>query len=145
MIGAWSLLVDDSPSYVWEHKLKHIKIALKSWIKKPVSTPYSHRKESVQALEEIQFNMEDLEITKPLLMKEHSAQNSSFLSFRQEEEQLQLKSRSLWLLASDKSLAFFHKQCRARISLNHILEINSSDEEVIKGHLKIQQAALSHF
>ena len=109
MIGAWSLLVDSSLNDASEQKLRHLKIALKSWIKKPVSTPYSHRKEFAQALKEIQFNMEDLEITKPLLMKKHYAQNSSFLSFRQEEEQLLLKSRSLWLLAGNKNSAFFHK------------------------------------
>ena len=33
MICAWSQLVDGSPSYVWEHKLKRLKFALKSWIK----------------------------------------------------------------------------------------------------------------
>ena len=96
-------------------------------------------------LEEIQFNLEESEITEALLVNEHSTQISSFLSFRQEEEQLRLKSCSLWLLASDKNSAFVHKQCRARIFHNHISEIISSDGEVIKGHLKIQQAAHSHF
>ena len=58
---------------------------------------------------------------------------------------MRLKSCSLWLLVGDKNSVFFHKRCRARISHNHISEINSSDGEVIKGHLKIQQDALSHF
>ena len=48
---AWSQFVDGSPSYVWEQKLKRLKFALKRWIKKPLSTPFSHMKESVHALE----------------------------------------------------------------------------------------------
>ena len=77
-------------------------------------------KESVHALEEIQFNLEESKIIKALLVKEHSTQISSYLSFRRQEEQLRLKSRSLWLLPGDKTIAFFHKQCRAQISHNHV-------------------------
>ena len=45
----------------------------------------------------------------------------------------------------DKNTAFFHKQCRARLSRNHISEIYSSEGEVIKGHTQLQQAAKIHF
>ena len=47
---AWAQFVDGSPSYVWEHKLKHTKYALKSWIKTPLTTPMSSRKESARVL-----------------------------------------------------------------------------------------------
>ena len=33
MVHAWSQYVVGSPNYVWEHKLKHTKYALKNWIK----------------------------------------------------------------------------------------------------------------
>ena len=96
-------------------------------------------------LSEIQFGMEESEITKAQLVLEQSAQIKTFHSFRQKEEYLRLKSRSLWLQAGDKKYAFFHRQCKVRISRNHISEIYTSEGEVIKGHSQIQQAAQSHF
>ena len=76
---------------------------------------------------------------------EQVAQSSASLSFRQEEVHLRLKSRSLWLLVGDKIFAFFHRQCRSRLSHNHILEICSSSGEVIKCQLQLQSAANEHF
>ena len=145
MSEVWSQYVDGSPSYVWEQKLKRTKYALKAWIKKPLSTPYSSRKETVKVLANIQFSMEESEITKPLLIREKFAQANYFLSFRQEEEFLHLKSRSLWLQAGDKNLAYFHRRCRLRLSRNHISKKNSSEGVAIKGQLELKQAANSHF
>ena len=96
MSEARSQYVDGSPSYVWNKKLKRTKCALKAWINKPLPTPFSSRKETVKFLADIQFSMEDSEITKLLLVREKYAQANSFLSFRQEEEYLCLKSQSLW-------------------------------------------------
>ena len=36
---AWSTSVIGSPSYVWEHKLKATKLALKEWVKSPSNYP----------------------------------------------------------------------------------------------------------
>ena len=44
--SAWSTLVRRSPSFVWDKKLKATKGALKEWIKKPVKTTTTQRKES---------------------------------------------------------------------------------------------------
>jgi len=50
--------VSGSPSFVWEHKLKVTKSALKEWVKSP-SNPYSaKRKEVVQQLENFHMDME---------------------------------------------------------------------------------------
>ena len=51
------------------------------------------REEIVQALGELQFLMENVEVSKSHLVSEQVAQTS--LSFLQEEENLLLKSRSL--------------------------------------------------
>ena len=77
--------------------------------------------------------MEEIEITKSQRALEQFAQIKTSQSFRQEEEYLRLKSRSLWLQAGDKNIAFFHRQCRARLSQNHILEISISEGDIIKG------------
>ena len=49
---------------MWEHKLKSTKVALKEWIKKPIKTPTSHRKETTQILENLQIDFEKKDITK---------------------------------------------------------------------------------
>ena len=113
------------PNYVWERKLKNTKVALKNWVKISQKYRISERKEVVRKLEEIQMEMEESENTSDLLEKEKRAQFCSFRAFRREEEYWRLKSRSTWLLAGDRNTSFFHKQCRARISQNHILEITT--------------------
>ena len=55
----WSTHIIGSPSYVWEHKLKLTKLALKSWLKNHNNTPTSQRKETVQLLEDLQLEMEN--------------------------------------------------------------------------------------
>ena len=47
--------------------------------------------------------------------------------------------------AGDKNTAFFHRQCKARLSQNHISEIYTSEGEVIKGHSQLQHVAQTHF
>ena len=69
----------------------------------------SNRQEKVQVLAKIQLGMEESDITKSHLDIEQAAQLNSFLSFRQEEEHLCLKSRSVWLQSGDKNTAFFHR------------------------------------
>ena len=89
--------------------------------------------------------MEELEITSSMLEKEKQAQFNSFRAFRQEEEYWKLRSRSTWLRAGDRNTSFFHKQCRSRLSLNHISEINSLSGVTIKGNSQIKQVAEVHF
>ena len=62
-----------------------------------------------------------------------------------EEEYWRLKSRSTWLKAGDRNTSFFHKQCRVRISQNHISEIYSQSGELVKGNSKIKHMAEIHF
>ena len=76
---------------------------------------------------------------------EKLAQAYSFQSFYHEEENLRLKSRSLWLQAGDKIQPHFHRQCHLRISRNHISEIFSREGVAIKGQRDILQDANSHF
>ena len=55
---AWSSYVKGSPSFVWEQKMKHTKIALKLWVKTPLPSPTSNRKDRVAELADLQFKME---------------------------------------------------------------------------------------
>lgn len=75
--AAWDKTFTGSPSYVWEKKLKATKQALKNWIKRPGPSPIEQRKESVHALQTLQTEMENKDITTELLEKETKAQRST--------------------------------------------------------------------
>ena len=68
--SAWSTPVRGSPSFVWEQKLKATKVALKDWIKKPVKTPTTQRKESTHILENLQMEFEKKDINRTDLEEE---------------------------------------------------------------------------
>ena len=92
VIIAWSTSVTWSPSFVWEHKLKATKVALKDLVRNPNNTPIRHIKDSVMLLENLQIDLESKEITYTNLEKEKATQAKSFLSFRKEEMFWRLKS-----------------------------------------------------
>ena len=62
-----------------------------------------------------------------------------------EDEHLRLKYRSLWLKAWDRNTSFFHRQCRARLSQNHISKISNDDRIIIKCQELLKQSANMHF
>ena len=125
--------------------MKQTKIALKNWFIVPLSSPSLSRKDNVDKLAKIQIGMENCDISLSQIALEREAQYLTSQAFRVEEEHLRLKSRSIWLKAGDRNSAFFHRQCRARLSRNHISEITNDDGVVIKGKDHLKQAAYSHF
>eukprot|EP00253_Pinus_taeda_P028879 PITA_28879 len=142
---AWRIAVYGSPSYVREQKIKNTKKALKDWIKKSLQTPTSQRKEAVLQLERVQFEMEEKDPSPADLDIEKTAQRKAYFCFRTEEEYWRLKSRSLWLKSGDRNTKYFHRQCRARVSRNHIAEITSITGQGYNGFAQIKEAAVTHF
>ena len=126
-------------------KLKQTKSTLKEWIKLSSHSPISDRILAVAHLDEIQMLMEDAEISPSILVEEQEAQLNASKAFRKEEEYWRLKSWNLWLIVSDKNTSFFHKQHRARLSHNHILEINYVSGESFKGITHLKQETEAHF
>ena len=45
----------------------------------------------------------------------------------------------------DKNIAYFHHQCKARLSQNHISEISIGDGIILKGQDSLKQATSRHF
>ena len=113
--------------------MKQTKFSLKKWIKSPLPTSLTLRNERVAELSALQFELENSDITTSHIALEQLAQHNTYHSFRKEEEHLRMKSRSLWLKVRDKNTSFFHRQCRARLSRNHILEISDDEGVIIKG------------
>ena len=107
--NSWVVYIEGSPSFIWEQELKNTNIALNNWAKKSLNSPISSRQNHVRELADIQLKMEYVEITKVQMSLEQYSQIKNFHSFRQEEEYLRLKSRSLWLLVGDKNFEFFHR------------------------------------
>eukprot|EP00253_Pinus_taeda_P005179 PITA_05179 len=93
----------------------------------------------------MQMEMENKDITVELLDEEVKTQRSTYQAFRTEEEYWRLKSRSLWLKAGDRNTSYFHKQYRARLSRNHIVEIKTMEGQVCKGFDQVKAAAEAHF
>lgn len=125
--------------------MKNTKKSLKDWINKSMQTPTRQRKEAVLQLEGIQFEMEEKDLSPTDLANEKSAQRNAYYSFRNEKKHWRLKSRSLWLKSGDRNTTYFHRQCRARLSRNHIEEITSTSGQVYKGFFQIKVAAVNHF
>ena len=56
-----------------------------------------------------------------------------------------MKSCSTWLKDGVRNTSFVHKQCRAKLSQNHISEISSLSGETFKGISQIKQVVEVHF
>ena len=110
-----------------------------NWIKLPLLTPLSIRKDRVAEISALQIDLENREVTSSHISLHQLAQLKTNISFRQEEEHLRFKSRSLWLKVGDKNSFFFHRQCRSRLSRNHISEIINDEGVIIKGQYLLKQ------
>ena len=139
----WKKTVSGSPFYIWEEKLRRLKVALKSWAKSQPS-PISERMNAQRALRNHQILMEESTITEELLNQEFDLQKALHSALRREEQYWRMKARCLWLQEGDKNTSFFHKQAEARKNQNNIREINYQDQ-VISNFEEIKAAAHSFF
>jgi hypothetical protein len=111
---AWTTPFSGSPNFVWESKLKSIKISLKDWVKKSYTPPHQEKQEKLEQLRQIQQKIESDLVTEALMNQEKEAQQHLQATLRREEEHWRLKSRSLWIKAGDSNTSFFHKQAQSR-------------------------------
>jgi len=138
----WKEPVKGSPFFVWEEKLRRVKVMLKSWAK-TLPNPATEKKfQSSLKLHHLQ--LEETEITKEDLDKETQLQQKFHKACLAEEEYWRLKSRSLWLKAGDRNSSFFHKQAQARKCFNSISEIKE-ENYILKDIANIKKAASDHF
>eukprot|EP00253_Pinus_taeda_P029823 PITA_29823 len=139
----WNLPVKGSSFYIWEEKLRRLKVVLKTWAKS-LPSPTKERKQAQDILAQHHAQREDAEITKEVLDKEAELQQIFHKACLSEEEHWRQKSRSLWLKAGDRNTAFFHKQAQVRKSFNSIAEIKDGNS-THKDFDSIKRAAFNHF
>ena len=132
-----------SPFFIWEEKLRRVKLALKSWAK-TIPSPVEERKRVQADLEIHQDYMEDAEISSEKLKREEELQQKFQNAYRLEEEYWRQKSRSLWLKSGDRNTYFFHKKAQARRGYNSISEIKD-DTQSCGDFPSIKKVAYNHF
>ena len=81
----WKKNVSGSPFFIWEEKLRRLKVALKNWAKN-LPSPIFERKKSQRALGNHQLHMETASITPELLNIEIDLQKALHKALRREEE-----------------------------------------------------------
>jgi hypothetical protein len=84
-------------------------------------------------------------LVEELLQEEQAAFQKFQSTLKKEEDMWCLKSRSLWLQDGDRNRPFFHNQAKARLWKNKVLEINTSDGEVISSFEEIKTMTYKHF
>jgi exonuclease III len=143
VLDSWKTPVKGSPFFIWEEKLRRLKVVLKTWAKS-LPSPSKERRQAQDILAQHHAQSEDVEITKEVLDKEAELQQSFHKACLLEEEHWRQKSRSLWLKAGDRNTAFFHTQAQARKSYNSIAEIKDGNS-THKDFESIKRAAFNHF
>jgi ribonuclease HI/exonuclease III len=143
VLESWKKSVSGSPFFIWEEKLRRLKVDLKKWAKN-LPSPLLERKKAHRSLENHQLHMESAPVTPAKLNDEVELQKKLHKALRKEEEYWRVKSRSLWLQAGDKNTSFFHKQAESRKNHNSIREIHFQGQ-TFKKYEEIKLAAHSFY
>ena len=111
--NAWNLQCHGSPSYIWKSKLRRVRFVLENWVKNEQKNP-SHLKKKLKGdLVALHTWMEVKEVTPTILIHENELNGKISRSARQEEEELIIKSKKLWLKFGDNNTEYFHKPTKS--------------------------------
>eukprot|EP00253_Pinus_taeda_P033441 PITA_33441 len=91
----WRQHIEGSPSYIWETKIKNVRRALKDWAKDSYQEPEETKKKVKKALEEVQTQIEDHELSPQYKTQEYTLQEQLMYVNREEEIKWRTKSRQL--------------------------------------------------
>ena len=89
----WNLQYFESPSYIWESKLRSVWSSLKRWVKAGFKNPSHHKIKLQNDLATLQSHMKVDEVT-PAFLSQAKELSMKFLNVaRQEQEVWRLKSK----------------------------------------------------
>jgi len=66
VVNAWKTWIPGTPIFIWEKKLKMVKLSLKHWEKASFNTPTMVKQELLEKLDSLQLNMDESEISENL-------------------------------------------------------------------------------
>jgi hypothetical protein len=141
----WITPFSGSPNYIWESKLKEVKLALKEWVKTSFIPPQQEKQEKIEQLRKVQLQIEKETVTEMLLNQEKEAQQHLQHTLCREEEHWRLKSRSLWIKVGDSNTSFFHKQAQSRRKKNTVTSITSNTGQQLDTFDQVKEEAFHHF
>jgi hypothetical protein len=84
VLRSWNSSITRSPFFVWEEKLRNLKLNLKFWAKN-LGTPMEEKKKIQETLERHQVVMEEAQVTQELLNQETEIQRKYHKICREEE------------------------------------------------------------
>eukprot|EP00253_Pinus_taeda_P001792 PITA_01792 len=140
----WAMDITGSPHFIWETKIKRLRIAIKQWARQ-FAAEQGRKKTDIQ-LKLAQWNQEKecAQDTEEDQRKENELYKELYKQNRMEEEEQRQKSRCLWLNSGDKNTSFFHNSLKLRRAGNNIERIKV-EERVLTDQEEIKDAASRHF
>lgn len=141
---AWKTEILGSPHFVWESKIKLLRIVIKHWAKDFADKERREKNELQRKLESWNKDKESVQETEEDQRIEEELCKALYNQQRKEEEELRQKSRCLWLNSGDKNTSFFHNCLKVRRAGNNIGRINHNGKE-ITDNAGIKEAASDHF
>ena len=108
----WNTYHFGSPSYIWESKLRAVKVALKKWAKEDFVDPIKQKISLQRQLAALQSRMEVEEVSIKHLKQEKELNLRILKASRYIEEGWRIKSRQKWLNGRHNNIVYFHKQSK---------------------------------
>lgn len=140
----WATEIKGSPHYVWETKIKLLRIAIKQWARNYATEAEKRKIDLQRKLAEWNQEREKSQDAEDDIRKENDLYMELYKQNRVEEEEQRQKSRCLWLKSGDKNTSFFHNSIKMRRAGNNIGKI-SVEGRVLSEQGEIKEAASRHF
>jgi len=128
---------------VWETKLKILRKEVKTWARENEKKNKKRRPELTKKMDSLQ-EAKEIKEDKQDYLQENELFGEMYRENRKEEEEMRLKSRSLWLNAGDKNTTCFHNSMQIRRARNQIDKIQVDGQE-IKRVEELKKETHNHF
>lgn len=140
----WAIEISGSPHYIWETKLKLLRIAIKQWARNHAKEEGKKKIDLQTKLEQWNQEKERSQDTEEDQIKENELYKELYKQNRREEEEQRQKSRCLWLKSGDKNTSFFHNSLKLRRAGNNIERIIVEGRD-LREQVEIREATTRHF
>jgi len=130
--------------FILNQKLKHLKLALKTWNKNSFGDVHAHVKNAIQKVGLIQEELDISGATYDLLEQEKSAQIELEKTLDIEETFWQQKSKVQWHTQGDRNTSYSHRITKIRNASNLISSITNGDA-ILTDRTDISEHFVNHY